>query len=278
MVSSMPDSLSPAKQPSAYLAVVGIGASGMARSGYEPRIAELEHELGAMRAELADAACRSEASGDEQKAMNEELAAHNNQLLESLALVQGLLAKAVEERAVEPPDEHGIPVIVIVDDDAAIRTGLRGVLEAEGHTVEDYASSDLFLQAYQPGRHACLLVDATLPGSNGRDRLASLERGAGQAADSGKLLTWRTDAARAVHGLTTRQREVMALVIAGHPSKNIAADLGISQRTVENHRAAIMGRTGCKSLPALARLALAAAWTGSDHSLVAAGPGGPGGR
>jgi two-component system CheB/CheR fusion protein len=50
----------------------------------------------------------------------------------------------------------------------------------------------------------------------------------------------------------------MDLVLAGHPSKNIAADLGISQRTVENHRAAIMTKTRMKSLPALARLALAA--------------------
>ena len=50
----------------------------------------------------------------------------------------------------------------------------------------------------------------------------------------------------------------MDLVLAGHPSKNIAADLGISQRTVENHRAAVMHRTGSASLPALARLAFAA--------------------
>jgi two-component system CheB/CheR fusion protein len=53
----------------------------------------------------------------------------------------------------------------------------------------------------------------------------------------------------------------MALVLAGHPSKNIASDLGISQRTVENHRASIMAKTGATSLPALARLALAAALT-----------------
>ncbi len=60
-------------------------------------------------------------------------------------------------------------------------------------------------------------------------------------------------------GLTPRQLQVLALVLTGCPSKNIAADLGISRRTVENHRAAIMQRTGATSLPALARLAIGAA-------------------
>jgi two-component system CheB/CheR fusion protein len=58
--------------------------------------------------------------------------------------------------------------------------------------------------------------------------------------------------------LTPRQREIMKLVLKGQPSKNIAADLGISQRTVENHRASIMHKTGATSLPALARLVIAA--------------------
>jgi two-component system CheB/CheR fusion protein len=66
-------------------------------------------------------------------------------------------------------------------------------------------------------------------------------------------------AAQALDRLTERQREVMERVLAGEPSKNIAADLGISQRTVEAHRAAIMRATGTRSLPALARLAMAAA-------------------
>jgi two-component system CheB/CheR fusion protein len=66
------------------------------------------------------------------------------------------------------------------------------------------------------------------------------------------------DAAQYIAGLTPRQREVMDRVLAGQPSKNIAADLGISQRTVENHRAAVMAKTGVKSIPALARLAVMA--------------------
>ena len=69
---------------------------------------------------------------------------------------------------------------------------------------------------------------------------------------------WNAIAAARVLGLTARQHEIMDLVLAGHPSKNIAADLGISQRTVETHRASIMKKTASASLPALARLALAA--------------------
>ena len=76
---------------------------------------------------------------------------------------------------------------------------------------------------------------------------------------SANVSACRQTAARQIADLTTRQRQVMDLVIAGHPSKNIAADLGISQRTVDNHRAAVMKKTGSKSLPALVRMALAAA-------------------
>lgn len=71
-----------------------------------------------------------------------------------------------------------------------------------------------------------------------------------------KLHAKAAEPAARVANLTPRQQQIMALVLAGHPSKNIAADLNISQRTVENHRAAIMRRTGAASIPALVRLSL----------------------
>lgn len=58
--------------------------------------------------------------------------------------------------------------------------------------------------------------------------------------------------------LTPRERDVLQLVLEGLHNKNIANALRISMRTVENHRAAIMRKTGSKSLPALVRLAIAA--------------------
>jgi two-component system CheB/CheR fusion protein len=208
-------------------------------------------------------------------------------------------------RPSETQGRSGPPIIFVVDDDDEIRNAIRGVLEDDGRAVQDFASCEGFLEAYRPGREACLVIDAYLPGMNGvellrrlhdaghplpaimitgssdvpmavqamkagasdfiekpisRDELlASVDRALEQSHDSGKLSAWREDAANHVAGLTPRQRQVMEMVLAGHPSKNIAADLGISQRTVENHRASIMTKMGTKSLPALARLALAAA-------------------
>ena len=68
------------------------------------------------------------------------------------------------------------------------------------------------------------------------------------------------DALMRLGGLTARQRQILDMVLAGQPSKIIAADLGISQRTVEVHRAAIMEKTGSRSLSELVRLAVAATW------------------
>lgn len=59
--------------------------------------------------------------------------------------------------------------------------------------------------------------------------------------------------------LTPREREVMEFLVAGKPNKVIAADLGISARTVEVHRAKIMEKLKARSLADVVRIALAAA-------------------
>ena len=55
--------------------------------------------------------------------------------------------------------------------------------------------------------------------------------------------------------LTTRERQVMEGVVAGKANKVIAADLGISQKTVEAHRARVMHKLEVDSVPELVRFA-----------------------
>lgn len=86
----------------------------------------------------------------------------------------------------------------------------------------------------------------------------SIERALEQSSGDSRRIERQLEAAKLVTSLTVRQKQIMTMVLAGQPSKNIAADLRISQRTVENHRASIMSKTGAKSLPELARLALTA--------------------
>ena len=228
-------------------------------------------------------------------------------LHELTRLIQGFLASA--EAAAQPLKqlEHRVdaPVVYVVDDDDGVRAAICSVLEDENIVVEAFHTAEAFLHAFKPGREACLLVDAYLPGMGGLDLLhqltaaghhlptmmitghsdvsiavqamkagasefiekpiarldllAAVSRALAQAHDATNSSAWRTNAGAKIANLTLRQHEILDLVLAGHPSKNIAVDLGISQRTVENHRASIMKKTGAKSLPALARLALAAA-------------------
>jgi two-component system response regulator NreC len=51
--------------------------------------------------------------------------------------------------------------------------------------------------------------------------------------------------------LSEREQQIVALVSAGMPSKNIGLQLGLSTRTVENHRYRIMKRLGIDSLAGL---------------------------
>ena len=86
------------------------------------------------------------------------------------------------------------------------------------------------------------LLDATYLGLE-RDREARAHR-----ADSQELHN-------RYHSLTSREREVMACVVAGLLNKQIAAELRISETTVKVHRHRVMEKMGADSLAELVRMA-----------------------
>lgn len=84
---------------------------------------------------------------------------------------------------------------------------------------------------------------------------SSTRGGDGSVAPFGVTRSFQQESSELMGRLTPRQIEVLDHVLAGQASKNIAFDLHISQRTVENHRAAIARLLGTCSLPELVRVA-----------------------
>jgi FixJ family two-component response regulator len=135
------------------------------------------------------------------------------------------LQSALREQDIE------LPVVVLTGhgDVASVRTALKnGALDF----LEKPAEEDILLEVLQNA----LRID--------RSRRASATE---RAEVSGRFAR-----------LTPREREVLTLVAAGRQNADIAAQLGISPRTVEVHRARVMEKLGCASLADLIRLSMAA--------------------
>lgn len=66
----------------------------------------------------------------------------------------------------------------------------------------------------------------------------------------------RGDVRARIATLTPRERQVLDLVVAGEPNKGIAHRLGISEKTVETHRAHVMEKMEARSFAELMKLAL----------------------
>ena len=65
--------------------------------------------------------------------------------------------------------EGGASVVLIVDDDAAVRDSLESLLRSVGQASVSYASARAFLDAERPDVPACLVLDVRLPEQSGLD-------------------------------------------------------------------------------------------------------------
>lgn len=68
----------------------------------------------------------------------------------------------------------GEATVFVVDDDQAMRTSLKWLIESTGMSVQTYESADVFLASYYPGRAGCLLLDVRMPGMSGLELQSQL--------------------------------------------------------------------------------------------------------
>jgi FixJ family two-component response regulator len=68
------------------------------------------------------------------------------------------------------------PTAYVVDDDEAIRTLWRWLMESNGIAVQTFASAAAFIEAYRRGDPGCLVLDVRLPGMSGPELQEYLRR------------------------------------------------------------------------------------------------------
>ncbi|HEX7116772.1 MAG TPA: response regulator transcription factor [Steroidobacter sp.] len=95
-----------------------------------------------------------------------------------------------------------------------------------------------------------------------QDLLDRINAAIKQDAENRESIERLADLRARVESLTPREREVMELVVDGRANKVIAIDLGLSERTVEIHRANVMEKMGARSVAHLVKMHL----TLNEHS------------
>ena len=187
----------------------------------------------------------------------------------------------------------GNPVVFVVDDDPAVRDSIAMLVRAEGLAARTFDSARSFLAGWEHGEESCVIIDLRLPDLSGLDlqeRLAAtadappvifltgfgtvpsavraLKAGAmdflEKPFEPGALLALvhealardrkRRSELRRLDTLTRREREILENVAQGGTNKVIAANLGISVRTVELHRARGMRKLEVRSVAELVPL------------------------
>ena len=189
------------------------------------------------------------------------------------------IAPNLVQSAPMAPQTEQNPTVFIVDDDAAIRFAMQALMDSVNLEHEIFASGDEFLEKITEQRPGCLVLDIRMPGLDVPMAVEAMQKGAVDFIQKPfrdqELLdrireALATDEERReeqqqhavvndrLGRLTNREREVFDLVVTGKPNKVIAYELGVSQRTVEIHRARVMEKMQARSLADLVKMHMTA--------------------
>jgi FixJ family two-component response regulator len=185
--------------------------------------------------------------------------------------------------------------VYVVDDGCDLGASVARLLSRHGHAAEPYSDPMELLAVYDRAPAHCIVTDVMMGDLDGfgfADRVRAIDPAVAivfmtawpttanavdsvrryggldyleKPIDEDRLLAavaegvaWsrrhRTARARTA-SLTPRERQVFDLLVQGHPNKVVADRLGLSPKTVEDHRAAVLAKTGANGLAQLIALA-----------------------
>lgn len=152
------------------------------------------------------------------------------------------------------PDRSGIDVLREL---AILRPAPRILV------VTAYEQPTIVRDALEAGAHGMVTKGAPL-----RELRAAIERvaegGAYYCSTTSEILRRNAQSPPEDEALTARERQIVRMVASGASSKEIAAELGISEKTVQNHRMNIMNKLGIRDVAGLTRFAIARGLIAAD--------------
>lgn len=197
-----------------------------------------------------------------------------------------------------PDGTTNCPLVYVVDDDADLCRAVARLLRRSGYAAGPFLDPAALIKAHTIQPAHCIVTDVMMGDLDGfglADRILALDGGTAiifmtawpttanavdavrcyggvdyldKPLDEDRFLAsvregvdWsirRRDALSRTAHLTRRERDVLDLLVQGQSSKMVAATLGLSPKTIEDHRASIMAKTGANGLAQLIALTRAA--------------------